>query len=145
MPVYGDGSNRRDWIFVEDHAVVRWCACWSLASQARRYAIGARQPRTNPRRGARDHARNWIAVAVRRIPPARASVLIHFVTDRPGHDFRYRRSSLDARAETALGWTAPHDFEAGLARTIEWYLANREWWQAVRVGRYAGQRLGTAA
>ncbi len=68
---------------------------------------------------------------------------IHFVTDRPGHDFRYEIDP--TRAETALGWTAPHDFEAGLARTIEWYLANREWWQTVRVGRYAGQRLGTAA
>ena len=49
------------------------------------------------------------------------------------------------RAETALGWTAPHDFEAGLARTIEWYLANRDWWQTVRIGRYAGQRLETTA
>ena len=49
------------------------------------------------------------------------------------------------RTEAALAWTAPHDFEAGLARTIDWYLAHRDWWQAVRARRYAGERLGTAA
>jgi dTDP-glucose 4,6-dehydratase len=69
--------------------------------------------------------------------------LIHFVTDRPGHDFRYEIDP--SRTEAALAWTAPHDFEAGLARTIGWYLANRDWWQTVRARRYAGQRLGTAA
>jgi dTDP-glucose 4,6-dehydratase len=69
--------------------------------------------------------------------------LIRFVADRPGHDFRYEIDP--SRTEAALGWTAPHDFEAGLARTIDWYLANQGWWQAVRAARYAGQRLGTAA
>ncbi len=51
--------------------------------------------------------------------------------------------SIPARTEAALGWTAPHDFEAGLARTIDWYLDNRAWWEGVRAARYAGQRLGT--
>jgi dTDP-glucose 4,6-dehydratase len=69
--------------------------------------------------------------------------LIRFVTDRPGHDFRYE---IDPSAsERALDWKAPHDFEAGLAKTIAWYLANRSWWETLRAGRYAGQRLGTAA
>jgi dTDP-glucose 4,6-dehydratase len=66
--------------------------------------------------------------------------LIHFVTDRPGHDFRYEIDP--ARTEAALDWRAPHDFTTGLERTIDWYLANRAWWEGVRGGRYAGQRLG---
>jgi len=81
----------------------------------------------------------------RRLPDAGGprARLIHFVTDRPGHDFRYEIDP--SRTEAALAWTAPHDFETGLARTVDWYLAHREWWQSVRAGRYAGQRLGTAA
>jgi dTDP-glucose 4,6-dehydratase len=68
--------------------------------------------------------------------------LIDFVADRPGHDFRYEIDP--SRSEASLGWTAPHDFEAGLARTVEWYLAHRDWWQGVRARRYGGERLGTA-
>ncbi len=139
LPVYGDGSNRRDWIFVEDHAdaLVR---VLEQGEPGATYAIGARQPRSNL-----EVVRAICAELDRRVPdPAGARErLIHFVTDRPGHDFRYEIDP--TRAEAALGWTAPHDFEAGLARTIDWYLANRDWWQAVRAGRYAGQRLGTAA
>ena len=67
--------------------------------------------------------------------------LIGFVTDRPGHDFRYEIDP--SRTEAALAWRAPHDFTRGLARTIDWYLANRPWWGGVRARRYAGQRLGT--
>jgi len=66
--------------------------------------------------------------------------LITYVTDRPGHDFRYEIDP--SRAEAALGWKAPHDFETGLGRTIDWYLANRAWWEKIRAARYAGQRLG---
>ena len=101
------------------------------------YAIGARS---------RAAISTWCARSAReldrRVPdPAGARErLIHFVTDRPGHDFRYEIDP--TRAETALGWTAPHDFEAGLARTIDWYLANRDWWQAVRAGRYARTTVG---
>ena len=69
-------------------------------------------------------------------------MLIRFVTDRPGHDFRYEIDP--SRTEAALSWTAPHDFDKGLARTIDWYLANKPWWQGVRAARYAGQRLGAA-
>jgi dTDP-glucose 4,6-dehydratase len=68
--------------------------------------------------------------------------LISFVTDRPGHDFRYEIDP--SRSEAALDWRAPHDFEAGLARTVDWYLANTAWWQPIRAARYAGQRLGHA-
>jgi dTDP-glucose 4,6-dehydratase len=61
--------------------------------------------------------------------------LIRFVTDRPGHDFRYEIDP--TRSEAALDWTAPHDFEPGWP-TVDWYMANRAWWQAVRAGRYGG-------
>ena len=66
--------------------------------------------------------------------------LITFVTDRPGHDFRYE---IDPSAsERALDWHAAHDFDRGLRRTIDWYLANRAWWERIRAARYGGQRLG---
>jgi dTDP-glucose 4,6-dehydratase len=139
LPVYGDGSNQRDWIFVEDHAEALVRVLLHGAPGAT-YAIGARQPRSNL-----DVVKSICAGLDRRLPDAGGprERLIRFVTDRPGHDFRYE---IDPSAtETALDWTAPHDFPAGLERTIEWYLENRAWWQAVRAERYAGQRLGTAA
>jgi dTDP-glucose 4,6-dehydratase len=136
LPVYGDGSNRRDWIFVEDHAaaLVRVLEQGELGAT---YAIGARQPRSNL-----EVVRAICAELDRRQPDpiGPRERLIHFVTDRPGHDFRYEINP--SRAESALGWTAAHDFEEGLARTVDWYLANRGWWQTVRARRYAGERLG---
>ncbi len=138
LPVYGDGSNRRDWLFVEDHAeaLVR---VLEQGVPGATYAIGARQPRSNL------EVVRAICAYLDRLMPDPAGPrerLIHFVTDRPGHDFRYEIDP--SRAERALGWHAAHDFEAGLAKTIDWYLENRAWWQRVRAERYAGQRLGTA-
>jgi dTDP-glucose 4,6-dehydratase len=139
LPVYGDGSNRRDWIYVEDHAVAL-VRVLEHGEPGATYTIGARQPRSNL-----DVVRAICAELDRRVPDAAGprERLIHFVTDRPGHDFRYEIDP--SRSEAALAWKAPHDFEAGLARTIDWYLSNRIWWQGVRAGRYGGQRLGTAA
>ena len=136
LPVYGDGSNMRDWLFVDDHAeaLMKVLEHGEIGAT---YAIGARQPRTNLQ------VVHAICAALdARIPdPAGPrSRLITFVTDRPGHDFRYEIDP--AKAEAALDWTAPHDFEAGLGRTIDWYLANRAWWEGIRAARYAGQRLG---
>ena len=139
LPVYGDGSNLRDWIFVEDHAAAL-VRVLEQGQPGTTYTIGARQPRSNLA------VVRAICAELDRLMPDPAGPrerLIHFVTDRPGHDFRYEIDP--SRTEAALAWTAPHDFEAGLARTIAWYLANRDWWQAVRARRYAGQRLGTAA
>lgn len=139
LPVYGDGSNRRDWIFVEDHAAAL-VRVLQYGEPGATYAIGARQPRSNL-----DVVRAICAELDRRLPdPAGPRErLIRFVPDRPGHDFRYEIDP--SRAEAALGWTAPHDFETGLGRTVDWYLAHRDWWRAVRTKRYGGERLGTAA
>ncbi len=136
LPVYGDGSNLRDWLFVEDHAAALVRVIEHGAPGAT-YAIGARQPRSNL-----DVVRAICAHLDRRLPdPAGPRArLIRFVADRPGHDFRYEIDP--SRTEDALGWTAPHDFETGLARTIDWYLDHRAWWEGVRASRYAGQRLG---
>lgn len=138
LPVYGDGSNMRDWLYVDDHAeaLVRVI---ETGRAGETYAIGGRQPRTNLQVV---HA-ICAALDTRRPDPAGPRArLIAFVTDRPGHDFRYEIDP--SHAEAALGWTAPHGFDAGLARTVDWYLANRAWWEGVRAARYAGQRLGQA-
>ena len=139
LPVYGDGSNRRDWLFVEDHAAAL-LQVLERGEPGATYAIGARQPRTNL-----DVVRAICAHLDHRQPDEAGprERLIAFVTDRPGHDFRYEIDP--SKTETALAWRAPHDFETGLARTIDWYLEHRPWWQAIRAGRYAGNRLGTAA
>jgi dTDP-glucose 4,6-dehydratase len=139
LPVYGDGSNQRDWIFVDDHAEAL-IEIVTRGEPGATYCVGARQPRSNI-----DVVRAICAALDVRLPdPAGPRArLIRFVTDRPGHDFRYEIDP--SRAEAALGWAAPHDFERGLARTIDWYLDNRAWWQAVRAGRYAGERLGGGA
>jgi len=138
LPVYGDGSNCRDWLFVTDHAeaLVR---VLERGTPGGTYAISGRQPRTNL------EVVRAICAEVDRLQPDPAGPrerLIRFVTDRPGHDFRYEIDP--TRSEAALDWTAPHDFAAGLAKTVGWYIANRTWWQEVRAGRYAGERLGAA-
>ncbi len=138
LPVYGDGSNQRDWILVGDHAEALVKVLKQGAPGAT-YAIGARQPRTNLEVVRAICA----ALDARRPDPAGPRTrLITFVTDRPGHDFRYEIDP--GHAEAALGWKAAHDFDAGLAFTVDWYLANRAWWEAIRAKRYAGQRLGAA-
>jgi dTDP-glucose 4,6-dehydratase len=139
LPVYGDGANQRDWLYVDDHAQAL-LRVLTQGTPGETYAIGARQPRRNI-----DVVRGICAVLDDIVPdPAGARErLITFVTDRPGHDFRYEIDP--THAETALGWQAEHDFERGLRRTIGWYLENQAWWDGIRAARYAGQRLGTAA
>ena len=135
LPVYGDGSNVRDWLFVEDHAAALLLVLENGVPGGT-YAIGGRQPRSNL-----DVVRAICAAVDARIPgPVPREQRIRFVTDRPGHDFRYEIDP--SAAEAALGWTAPHDFAAGLARTVDWYIENRAWWEELRRARYDGQRLG---
>lgn len=138
LPVYGDGSQQRDWLFVDDHAE----ALVRVLQQGRAgetYAIGARQPRSNLEVV---HAICDALDARLPDPAGPRRRLIHFVTDRPGHDFRYEIDP--ARSEAALDWRAPNDFTTGLGKTIDWYLANRAWWAPIRAARYAGERLGKA-
>jgi len=136
LPVYGDGSNQRDWIFVDDHAEAL-IEVMTRGTPGETYAIGARQPRSNLQ------VVHAICAALDvRLPDPQGprQRLITFVRDRPGHDFRYEIDP--TRTEAALAWRAPHDFEHGLASTIDWYLANRAWWEGVRARRYGGERLG---
>ncbi len=138
LPVYGTGSNMRDWLYVDDHAEAL-VAVVERGIPGETYGIGPRQVRRNI-----DVVRAICAEIDRRMPdPAGARErLIRFVTDRPGHDFRYEIDP--SRAEAALNWTAAHDFESGLAKTVDFYLTHQDWWQAIRGARYAGQRLGKA-
>ena len=139
LPVYGDGSNVRDWLFVEDHARALVRAV-ETGVPGETYAIGARQPRSNLQ----------VVQAICRTldelrpdPAGPRERLIRYVTDRPGHDWRYE---IDAsHAEQALDWKAEHDFETGIRRTVQWYLDHQDWWETIRSGRYTGQRLGTKA
>ena len=140
IPVYGSGSNVRDWLYVEDHAE----ALVAVASAGRvgeTYCIGGQSERTNI------DVVNAICELLDELVPNEAVVrhetLITFVDDRPGHDLRY---AIDAtRISTELGWRPRETFETGLRKTVEWYLANRGWWQRIRSGVYRGERLGPLA
>ncbi|RUT27613.1 dTDP-glucose 4,6-dehydratase [Asaia sp. W19] len=139
LPVYGKGENIRDWLFVEDHAEALVKAVEN-GEPGETYAIGARQPRTNL------EVVKAICTVLDELSPDPAGPrerLIRFVTDRPGHDFRYEIDP--SHAEQALDWKAKHDFETGIRRTVQWYLDNRGWWEGIRARRYTGQRLGTKA
>ncbi len=138
LPVYGDGSNIRDWIHVEDHAEAL-CLALFHGQPGATYCLGPRQERTNLQ------VVKAICATLDRLRPDPAGPrerLIGFVKDRPGHDFRYAMDP--SGAETALGWKARWDFESGLEQTIRWYLDNETWWRPIRDKRYAGQRLGSA-
>ena len=137
LPVYGNGSNVRDWLYVEDH--VR--ALFLILRRGRigaKYNVGGRNEQTNLSVVER------ICELMDRSNPAGASHrrLVSFVVDRPGHDQRY---AIDAsRLQTELGWSAQETFDTGIEKTVRWYLDNREWWEAVRRGVYTGERLGLA-
>jgi dTDP-glucose 4,6-dehydratase len=136
LPVYGDGSNQRDWLFVADHAAAL-LRVLEQGEPGQTYAIGARQPRSNLQ------VVQAICAVLDELVPDKAGArerLITFVRDRPGHDFRYEIDP--SRTNAALDWQAAHDFETGLRQTLQWYLDNQAWWQGIRGGRYAGQRLG---
>jgi dTDP-glucose 4,6-dehydratase len=139
LPIYGDGKNTRDWLFVDDHAEALLKVVESGTPGAT-YCIGARQPRQNI-----DVVRAICATLDQKLPSPNGSRerLMTYVRDRPGHDFRYEIDP--SAAESALAWTAAHDFERGLAVTIDWYLNHRPWWDSIRAGKYQGQRLGAAA
>jgi len=138
LPVYGKGENVRDWLYVDDHAKAL-ALILSTGRIGESYNVGGRNERTNL-----EVVETICDLLDARQPLAdgrRRRELIEFVTDRPGHDRRY---AIDAtKLETELGWKAEENFDTGLARTIDWYLDNRWWWEPIRSGSYAGERLGT--
>jgi dTDP-glucose 4,6-dehydratase len=145
LPIYGDGGNVRDWLFVDDH-------CEGILRVLRKgvpgskYNIGGGNERTNLQ-----VVDALCAALDAELPaaknPALASAgmcsyteLKTFVPDRPGHDRRYAIDASKIRAE--LGWTPRHAFESGLRETVRWYLANKPWCEAVQSGKYRRERLG---
>ena len=136
LPVYGDGKNVRDWLFVGDH-------CSALDTIVRRGRPGATYNVGGHNEWANIDIVNLLCDQLQELrAPADGHYrdLITFVQDRPGHDRRY---AIDASLiESELGWTPRHKFEGGLRQTIEWYLANGDWIEEIRRTKYAGQRLG---
>jgi dTDP-glucose 4,6-dehydratase len=135
LPVYGDGSNVRDWLHVEDHAH----ALHSILANGRpgqKYNVGGRNERSNL--AVVETICDLLDGLVPLGAPRRR--LITFVPDRPGHDHRYAINP--EKLERELGWRANHGFDTGLAATVRWYLDNRAWWEPLRKSVYAGERLG---
>lgn len=133
LPVYGDGGNVRDWLFVDDHV-----AALSVIARAGRvgetYNVGGRSERRNI-----DVARAILAL-VQDAAPGVSRSEIQFVQDRPGHDRRYAIDCTKIEAE--LNWRAAVTFETGLRRTVEWYVARRDWWGPILAARGGGERQG---
>jgi dTDP-glucose 4,6-dehydratase len=136
LPVYGDGMNVRDWLYVDDHADALLTVA-SRGTVGETYNIGGANEWPNVKVVERICA---ILDELRPDPAGPHARLITFVTDRPGHDARYAIDAGKFRKE--LGWTPKETFESGLRRTVEWYLANPTWWRDIRSGVYRGQRLG---
>ncbi len=137
IPVYGQGLNVRDWLYVEDHAAALLMVL-QKGAVGRSYNIGGENESTNI-----DLVRRICAILDRKRPDnAPHARLIEFVTDRPGHDLRY---AIDAtRIRTELGWRPSVTLAEGLARTVDWYLANESWWRPLQARQGVGQRLGAA-
>lgn len=125
LPIYGNGSNIRDWLHVDDH-VAALELVMSSGRPGERYNIGGNNEHSNL-----DVVRTICVLLDQKAPHAEGSYLdlMSFVSDRPGHDFRY---AVDAtKAITELGWSPRHDFASGLTATVGWYLANVWWWSKV--------------
>ena len=138
LPIYGDGSNVRDWLYVEDHADALLLVA-EKGAIGRSYNIGGENERTNL-----ELVQTLCAILDKKRPKNTGSYAdqITFVTDRPGHDARY---AIDpARIREELGWRPSVTVEEGLERTVDWYLENTAWWQALQDRTGVGKRLGTA-
>jgi dTDP-glucose 4,6-dehydratase len=139
LPIYGDGSNIRDWLYVEDHADALLLVL-EKGTLGRSYNIGGENERTNL-----ELVRTLCNILddLRPKPEGAYSDQITFVTDRPGHDARYAIDPARIRAE--LGWRPSVTVEEGLRRTVQWYLDNEAWWRPLQERAGVGQRLGTKA
>jgi dTDP-glucose 4,6-dehydratase len=138
--VYGKGANVRDWLYVDDHARALLAVVME-GTVGQTYCVGGRCEKTNLEVVEAICALMDELIPSSRIGPRKS--LIAFVEDRPGHDLRY---AIDAsRIMADLGWEPLETFESGLRKTVEWYLANRTWWERIRSGVYRGERLGVVA
>ncbi|MCL2896200.1 dTDP-glucose 4,6-dehydratase [Brenneria tiliae] len=139
LPVYGNGGQIRDWLYVEDHAR----ALYTVVTEGKvgeTYNIGGHNERKNI------EVVHTICQLLEELVPSKPrgvtnyEDLITYVDDRPGHDLRY---AIDAnKIYNELGWKPQETFESGIRKTVKWYLENKEWWQRVKDGSYAGERLG---
>jgi dTDP-glucose 4,6-dehydratase len=135
LPVYGDGSNIRDWLYVDDHARAL-AIILAKGVPGETYNIGGRNERSNIQ------VVRQICASLDRLRPSDSPYgeLITFVEDRPGHDQRY---AIDAsKLEADLSWRATETFETGIEKTVKWYLENEPWWRPLREKIYRGERLG---
>ncbi len=139
LPVYGDGMQIRDWLYVEDHAR----ALYKVVTEGEigeTYNIGGHNEKANI-----EVVKTICSLLEEFVPQKPEGVqqyqdLITYVTDRPGHDVRY---AIDAsKIERELGWTPEESFETGIRKTVEWYLNNKQWWSRVLDGSYSLERLG---
>ncbi|ELY7393715.1 dTDP-glucose 4,6-dehydratase [Cronobacter universalis] len=141
LPVYGNGQQIRDWLYVEDHARAL-CLVATEGAVGETYNIGGHNEQKNL-----DVVKTICALLEELAPQKPAGVdqyssLITFVQDRPGHDLRY---AIDAsKIERELGWRPQETFASGMRKTVQWYLDNETWWKQVQDGSYQGQRLGLA-
>ncbi len=139
LPVYGAGDQIRDWLYVDDHARAL-VTVLERGTLGEVYNIGGHNEMKNL-----DVVQTLCNLLEERVPEhppgvARYADLITHVADRPGHDLRY---AIDAgKIERELGWVPQETFESGFRKTVDWYLANEDWWQRVRSGAYRGERLG---
>ncbi|WP_045595725.1 dTDP-glucose 4,6-dehydratase [Vibrio vulnificus] len=139
LPVYGNGMQIRDWLFVEDHARALYTVV-TKGEVGETYNIGGHNEKANIK------VVKTICSLLEELVPAKPEGvelyedLITYVTDRPGHDVRY---AIDAtKIATELGWTPEETFESGIRKTVEWYLNNKTWWSRVLDGSYSMERLG---
>ena len=135
LPVYGAGENVRDWLYVDDHARALWIAA-TKGRIGETYNIGGEAELRNI-----DVVQKICDVLDELAPaPQIRRELITFVADRPGHDARYAMDISKVRRD--LGWEPRETFDTALRKTVAWYLGNTQWWEDIRSGRYAGERLG---
>ena len=137
LPIYGDGQQIRDWLYVEDHATAIWLAL-TKGRVGETYNVGGLNERPNL-----EIVNRICSILDRRSPRADGksyAMQITYVADRPGHDRRYAIDSTKIRRE--LGWCPQEDFETGIEKTVEWYLTHRSWSTDITAKKYSRERLG---
>ncbi len=139
IPIFGDGLQIRDWLYVDDHARALY-QIFMEGQVGGTYNVGAHMEKKNI------DVVHLICELLEELAPKKPNSISHykdlitFVTDRPGHDVRY---AIDAtKIKNELGWEPVETFETGLRKTVQWYLTNTDWWQRILDGRYQGERLG---